>query len=555
MKPLKTNIVDRVVAIFRPNTAIRMAEARTRFAALTAATAAQGGYTAGRRDRRGLAQWFAGNGSADSDLLPDLATMRERSRDLERNNPLAAAPINTEITNVVGTGLRLRPRIDREVLGLDAEQANAYERQIRRWHLIWCHALNCDVTRTQHFHQMQRLALRGQLVSGDIFFPKRFMDPLRPGALFGFCLQAIEADRVCNPDWKSDGYEMPGGNTVWGGVERDTDGAPVAYHILRTHPGELRPKAHQWDRVPAFTRDGRRNVIHLFDRKRPGQTRGEPVLAVVVEALKEVGLYVEAERLAAVIAAKPTLFVETANGEGLAPGSNDSSTATGVAGYAEKLMESALIFDLMPGDKISAPVPGRPNASFAPFVEALSNFCGAALEMPTSIFLKKFTASYSASRAELLEAWKKFRTVRADLARSFCDDVHEDVLIEAVARGYLTLPGFIEDPVKRRAWLGADWIGPSPGQIDPLKEVDAAIKRVRELRISSRTREAAEVVGDDFEDIVDELDAEEANLDRRGLLPSSNSPAPALPAPDQSAPPASGRDTDDEDETREEKSA
>ncbi len=57
---------------------------------------------------------------------------------------------------------------------------------------------------------------------------------------------------------------------------------------------------------------GRRNILHVIDRERAGQVRGVPVLAPVLEALKQLGRYTEAEINAAVISAMFTVFVESA---------------------------------------------------------------------------------------------------------------------------------------------------------------------------------------------------------------------------------------------------
>src|SRR5690606_15023465 len=104
------------------------------------------------------------------------------------------------------------------------------------------------------------------------------------------------------------------------GVEMDRDGRPVAYHFTKAHPGDMSERgAREWTRVPAFDADGQPLVKHLFFRRRPGQTRGVPDLATVIEPFKQMERYSEAELQAAVISAMFTAFVETEGGGGLAP--------------------------------------------------------------------------------------------------------------------------------------------------------------------------------------------------------------------------------------------
>ena len=90
------------------------------------------------------------------------------------------------------------------------------------------------------------------------------------------------------------------------------------------------------------------------------------------------------------------------------------------------------------------------------------------------MLLKQFNSSYSASRAALLEFWKLVKMRREWFVADWCRPIYEIFIYEAVARGRLNAPGFFNDPIKRMAWLGANFIGPSQGMLDPTK---GAIRR------------------------------------------------------------------------------
>jgi capsid protein len=98
----------------------------------------------------------------------------------------------------------------------------------------------------------------------------------------------------------------------------------------------------------------------------------------------------------------------------------------------------------------------------------------------------------------MLEAWRAFLARRAWLVRQWAQPVYAWVIAEAVARGLLAAPGFFTDPLVRQAWLGCEWTGPVQGQIDPLKEVEAATQRV-EQGFSTRQEETAQLTGGDWE--------------------------------------------------------
>src|SRR5690606_38585483 len=100
--------------------------------------AVAGGYTGASRSRRQTSQWKYTKGqSADSDILPDLPELRDRSRDLVRNEPIAAGAVGGAVTSVVGTGLALQSRVDHEVLRMTEEQAEDWQKQTEREFCLW----------------------------------------------------------------------------------------------------------------------------------------------------------------------------------------------------------------------------------------------------------------------------------------------------------------------------------------------------------------------------------------------------------------------------------
>ena len=110
--------------------------------------------------------------------------------------------------------------------------------------------------------------------------------------------------------------------------------------------------------------------------------------------------------------------------------------------------------------------------------ETLLRQVGVALELPFELLVKHFTASYSAARAALLDAWRFFRTRRDFMATYFCQPIYTAWMEEAVAIGRVDAPGFFDDPMLRRAYLGAEWMGDGPGSINPKDEAQAIKTRL-----------------------------------------------------------------------------
>lgn len=456
-----------------------------------------GGYTGARTDRRALQEWTPFAGSPDGDTLPDLETLRARSRDLVRNEPIAGGAVNTNVTSVVGVGLTPRPALDRELLGLADEAADAWERQADRVWKSWAGTTACDLRRKNTFAGLTALVLRSALESGDILALRRYKE--RKGDLLGLRVQLVEADRLSNP------RHLPDTDRLAGGVERDEDGAPVRYHVLNRHPGDVfTPVAQEWIALPAFGAiSGEPLVLHVFQQERAEQSRGVPYLAPVIEALRQLGRYTDAELMAAVISSFFTVFVKSSGDDtgGLGvPGAAGGADADvdGARSSSQLKMGHGAILDLGPDESIETANPGRPNDKFDPFVQAILRQVGVRLEIPFELLIKHFTASYSASRAAMLEAWRAFLARRAWLVRDWAQPCYEWAIAEAIARGLLPAPGFFDNPLIRRAWLNAEWTGPAQGQIDPLKEVKAARERVAE-GFSTRQEETAQLTGGDWE--------------------------------------------------------
>jgi lambda family phage portal protein len=241
-----------------------------------------------------------------------------------------------------------------------------------------------------------------------------------------------------------------------------------------------------------------------------------PYLAPVIETLKQLGDYTDGELRAALVASLFTVFVKAENGYGLEPDATGAAATTPAQTGDLTRLGSGAIVELNPGDDISTANPGRPNTAFDPFVQALLRQIGSALEIPFELLIKHFTSSYSASRAALLEAWRFFKGRRSWLAAMFCQPIYEAWMDEAVARGRIAASGYFEDPAIRAAYLRCEWIGDSQGQIDPLKEVTAAEKRLA-LLLSTYSDETVALSGMDWEDVVARRSREEKVIDAAGL--------------------------------------
>jgi len=449
----------------------------------------RGGYAAAKRDTRRTRGWLAGEGSPVSDILADLPTLRGRSRDLERNHPIAVGAIQTKTNGVIGGGLKLRSVLDAAALGITPEQATELQYQIEReWDLFECEA---DFTGQMHLKDLQRLAYRSARVSGDIGVARRYRK--RPGDAYGTRVVLIEADRISNE------YDRPDSLLCQGGVQLSTDGEILGYWVTNRHPADTMTGALRWSYVPRIgIGTGMPQFLLASQVYRPGQVRGVPLFAPVEEDLKQLGDYSAAELKAAVNDAylfateMPAVEVDD-EGNPIVTRTDGEPDDTG-----ELTLEDLTITTLPPGSKLEVKKPERPNTAYGAFVDAYATFIGVALGLPKDVLLAKFESSFSASRAALEVAWQSFKVDQDWFVRSVLDPVRLWQFTEMVASGRFDAPGFFDDPIKRMAWLGRVWIGPTRIQINPQVEANADEK---DLKNGFKTREQVmtERTGGDFD--------------------------------------------------------
>ena len=478
-----------------PQNKLNRAVARQKLGQLDKITNSGYSRNGASKNKKSLMGWISKGASPDEDIVDNLQTLRDRSRDLYMGTPLATGALKTIRTNVIGSGLKLNSRIDYEYLGLSQEQAEEWEKSVEREWKLWAQTKECDAARMQNFGQIQSLVLLSALMSGDVFAVLPVIE--RKGSTYDLRISLIEGDRVCDPTTKpklAEGYKLSGG------IVQDEYSAPVGYYVMQGHPGSKKALSAKSKYIPAFGADtGRPNVIHIFNElERPGQSRAVPILSPVIESLKQLGRYTEAELMAAVVSGMFTVFIKSETPDSPLNSVIPEEEQVDAEDDSSYELGNGAIIGLGENEAVETANPGRPNTAFDGFVTSVCRQIGAGLEIPYELLVKHFTASYSASRGALLEALKMFKMRRTWMVDGFCQPVYEEWLAEAVAKGRVNAPGFFDDPVVRAAWCGTEWYGPTQGQLDPLKEANAAKVRINE-ELSTRTREASESTGEDWD--------------------------------------------------------
>lgn len=481
--------------------------------------------------KKTLKSWQPRHWSAAEDIDQNLKTLRDRAADLGMNSAIGHAAINTQATNVIGAGLKLFPRIHYEELGMSADEARTWARHTKREFELWANDLHCDFLRRNNFYELQNISFASSLNEGDNFCLFKHRPP-SDETPYSLRLHLIDAQRVSNPI--SEGYggisqvevQIPNSqNRIVNGIEVNRDGRLEAIWVCNKIWDEptISTPTLKWQRVKVFGQaTGCRNVLHICKDTRPDQFRGVPYLAPVLETIKQMSRYAEAELTSAIVKSYFSLFfTQAANNYDFnqIAGSGDEDPNAPCVDASEYKLGTATIAALPRGVDVKSIDNSNVQSTFDVFTNAFLTQIGAALGIPYELLVKKFQSSYSASRAALLQASDEFRQRKAAFVADFCQPVYEQWLAEAVALGRIKAAGFFDDPLTRSLWTSAAWYNERSGILDPVKETQAAILRL-DAGLTTFSREIAESEGQDFDEVVATLAQEREMLSK--LLPSQN---------------------------------
>jgi len=449
-------VLERAIRIVSPRWAFKREMARFGMNFM-----ASGGYR-GARSGRHHDQWFPGGGSADQDLLNDLPTLRNRSRDLNRNDGIAAGATNAVVANVVGSGIMPQSQLNADRLGISQDEVVDLQNQAE---IAWSNwKRNADSTNRLDFDDIQALVQRQILENGEILLIPLMIDGRRP---YSLAFELVEADRLKTPTGKLNN------GSIHSGIELGSRGQPLAYWIKKSHPGSWSYGSYKTDdyqRIKAWNAVGRANVLHLFHQTRPGQSRGVPWFAPALDIFKDMAEYLESEMVAARVAACYALLITSSNPYNMATQASDGETDA--SGKPVEYMEPGIIKYLSSGEDVKAFAPNRPGNTFDPFVERILRAIGVALDLPYEILAKDFSkTNYSSARASLLEARKFFHVRQIWLARKLCQPAWEMVLEEAWLRGDFKAKDFLRH---KREYTKARWIPNGWQWVDPVKEANGS---------------------------------------------------------------------------------
>jgi len=408
-----------------------------------------------------LQQWAPPSTAFATNLTAPM--LKERARDLYRNNPWARRLVDSLVVGAVGGGIKPQVRVG---------DAVRKQRVQAEW-LAWTD--RADYANQFDFYGLQQAALRAMLIDGECFLrlvldpeqhiplqlqllPSEFLDPTRAD------------DRTLN------------------GIEYDAAGRRVAYWLYRRHPAEAPDM--QSVRVPAD------QVIHLYVPIQPGVERGVTWLAPAMVPLRELQEFTEAALVRQKVASLFCGYVQTADGSSLLNQTN-----------ALPALEPGAMTRLQPGEAVQFTQLPDVEQTYEPFVRQHLRAIASALNVPYETAGSDVSAvTYASGRHALLEYQRHLESLQHHvLVFQLCRPVWVSWTRAAVAAGALPEGDYSE----------VRWIAPRLQMLDSRMEVQSIIQQIRGGLLSRS--EAVSAMGWDIEQIDAEIAADNARADSLGL--------------------------------------
>lgn len=476
--------------------------------------------------------WYANIQSADADTFWDRDTLVARARDIARNTPVGKSVTQRKVNAVVGFKWRLSPRLSARALGVTPDQARELRSQISAKFNAWAYGptFTADAERTKTFGQVLRASAFHLVQDGEALILVEYAgdEPTK----YKTRARIVDPDRLSNPAGRP--------NTLYlrGGVERTLNLIPWRYWIRERHPADLigTIETFQWRPwLRHATPEGRPQVLHAYDQKRAGLTRGVTEFVACLRYMKALDKFSDATLQATTLNALQLGVIKTQSGVDAIKEGFDVEDFRGYtedrSAWHEKntvKLDDAAFQVLAPGDEAEMLTTARETAGFADFTRSILRLIAASLGVTYEEMTMDFSqTNYSSARAALSIAWQEILALRGLIKAQIADQLYMAWLEEAMNSGEIELPPgcptFWDNP---DAWVECEWIGPARGYIDPVKEVLAAAARI-EAGTSTLQNECADQ-GMDWEENLEQQGAELQTRKKYGLEPTNTADAQAV---------------------------
>lgn len=454
-------------------------------------------YDAASMDRLS-SDWQPAYGTAEQLATGSRDIIRGRARAAEMNSDLAESAVIALLRNVIGTGIIPQAKVRNR----NGKLNNDLNKKIEKAWAKWAEPENADIRGISNFYELQEMALRRMVYDGEILVNKTSQ-----GSYLPLSIQLIEAENIGAVSITN------GKNNIINGVEVTEHGRPVAYHVSQTDPMGLR----SFDTVRLSTDQ----AFLLFKPKRPSQIRGISLLALVLRRIHDIDEYMDADLIAARVAACFSVFVTSQNSA-----RQSAILPRDKKGRPNITMAPGMVRHLSPGESIEFADPKRNAGTASEYSATQTRRIASGLGMSADIVARNISGNFSAARQNLLEDQKTFRQVQKFIITHFCMPIWKAFIDALYLAGELPSDYLAnKDKYQEVAWLAPGW-----SWIDPVKEVNANKEAIKSGLTT--LEDVCASSGRDWEEVLEQRKLEQDRAKELGVLLDYSSELQPLMDPD-----------------------
>ena len=432
-----------------------------------------------------LMDWVVGGLTANQELRGDIRLLRNRARDLGKNEATTRQYLRLLRNNVIGPdGIKMQARCRFS----NGNLKKPLNDQIETAWKLWCKRPTIDGRGS--LISLENLLIRTVAQDGECFVLQHegFNNP------HAYALEAIDAALVDHELIRS---ARDGENAIELGIERDPFGRRVAYWLKPTPTDRVRR------RIDAS------RMLHIYVPEFVDQVRGASWLNAAVKQLRHLDGYCEAELVAARAGAAKLGIAKA----------NDMFDPNVKQDDLKMRFRAGTLQLLPPGYELQDWSPDHPNDGFPNFTKSVLRQTACALGVSYNALANDLEGvNYSSMRSGLLIERDEWRVLQTWWIDEFLQPVYEAWLRSALFVGAITgVPAQSPTPdMYAVKWRPRGW-----AWVDPLKDTNASILAINNA-LASREEVIAET-GGDFEEVLEQLAEEQGMLDEAGI----EVPAPA----------------------------
>lgn len=529
-----------------------------------------GAYDGAAHFDKQITTWAPPLQSADAEILPDKGILDARSRDLSRNDAYVQGGAQLHKDSIVGSMYLLNAKPNAAILGWSEERTEAFQIEAEAKFQTWAESPHkwVDAARQNDLTELIRLAVGVYTFGGEMLATAEWSGNARRE--FRTMVQMVDADRLQTP------MEHMHNPRVRGGIKHDSYGARQSAFIRARHPHDYANMVVDqlaYKQVGFHKPWGRPQVIHIREQKRVDQTRA---VSEIVAGLREIAItrkfrdvtlqnaVVNATYAASIESELPSevVFQQLGGGNVSAQitdyASNYLAAVNEYVGSSKNMkIDGVKVPHLFPGTKLQMRPAGQPGGIGQDFEQSLLRYIAASLNVSYEELSRDYTkTNYSSARAAMMQTWRFMQSRKKIVADELANTIYRLWLEEAINSDMLdSFPAaeagllYTNDHQNMMfdALSRADWIGAARGQIDELKETQAAVLRIK-YGLSTHEDELARL-GKDWRKVYVQLEREIKERDARGIdLLEDNSVNAASGSPRESEDDNDGGNADNADE-------